>query len=61
MSTSEETELWNTSKFIFDTSALLQFYYYSESAKKSIFDTTFEKLESRLWIPYHVAQKSMNL
>jgi len=52
---SEEIELWKNSTFVFDTSALLQFYYYSDKAKKNIFDTTFETLSGRLWIPFHVA------
>jgi DNA-binding CsgD family transcriptional regulator len=51
---SREVELWKNSIFVFDTSALLQFYYYSDSAKNNIFDTTFEALKGRLWIPFHV-------
>ena len=57
MSETQETELWKSASFIFDTSALLHFYYYSESAKKSIFNTTFEKLKGRLWLPFHVAHE----
>jgi hypothetical protein len=47
-------ELWKNSIFVFDTSALLQFYYYSDNAKKNIFETTFEALKGRLWVPFHV-------
>lgn len=55
MTDGQEIELWKNSILVFDTSALLQFYYYSDSAKTSIFETTFEALKGRLWIPYHVA------
>lgn len=50
-----EKELWKNSILAFDTSALLQFYYYSDNAKISIFETTFDALQGRLWIPFHVA------
>ncbi len=51
---SQEAELWKNSVFVFDTSALLQFYYYSDNAKKNIFETIFKTLKGRLWIPFHV-------
>ena len=50
----KEADLWKESIFVFDTSALLQFYYYSDKAKKNIFETTFETLKGRLWIPHQV-------
>lgn len=54
LSDTQEAELWKSSTFVFDTSALLQFYYYSNNAKESIFKTLFEILEGRLWVPYNV-------
>ncbi len=50
----QEADLWKNSIFVFDTSALLQFYYYSDNAKKNIFETIFKTLKGRLWIPFHV-------
>lgn len=50
----KEKEIWNNAIFVFDSSALLNFYEYSEETRKNIFDTTFKVLKDRLWIPFHV-------
>lgn len=39
---------------IFDTSALLDLYYYSDQTRKEIFDKVFVFLKNRLWIPAQV-------
>lgn len=54
LSEDRENKLWKTCIFIFDTSALLNFYYYSSKAQKGIFTEIFEKIQDRLWIPQHV-------
>ena len=44
-------------------SALLEFYYYSDNAKRNIFDAISKTLKGRLWIPSHAAyeyQKNRN-
>lgn len=51
---SQEKELWANCIFVFDSSALLNFYEYSETTRKDIFKTTFKVLENRLWIPSYV-------
>lgn len=45
-----EKQLWEQALFVFDSSALLNFYEYSEKTRQEIFNTTFEKLNGRLWI-----------
>ncbi|WP_071187793.1 PIN-like domain-containing protein [Trichormus sp. NMC-1] len=49
-----EKRLWQDCIFVFDTSALLEFYLYSDQVKESIFQTIFPKLINRLWIPQQV-------
>lgn len=50
----KEKNLWNDSIVVFDTSALIDFYYYPKETRQEIFDKIFLKLKNRLWIPYHV-------
>ena len=50
----DETILWNQGIFVFETSALLNFYEYSSKTQNIIFEQVFKKLEQRLWIPSHV-------
>ncbi|KMP78184.1 hypothetical protein TU62_01975 [Bacillus cereus] len=50
----KEDHLWKNGIFIFDTSALLEFYYFPKKSQQNIFNSTFEKLVNRLWIPNHV-------
>ena len=45
-----EKELWDEGIFVFDSSALLNFYEYSESSRKEIYRTIFKKIKERLWI-----------
>ena len=39
---------------VFDTSALLDLYYFSESSQSYIINTIFPKLQGRLWLPSQV-------
>lgn len=50
----KEKELWENSLIIFDTSALIDFYYYPKETREDIFSKIFPKLAGRLWIPNHV-------
>tara|TARA_R110000744_G_scaffold345783_1_gene451215 strand:- start:2092 stop:3360 length:1269 start_codon:yes stop_codon:yes gene_type:complete len=54
LSADKEKELWKDSIVIFDTSALIDFYYYPKETRQEIFEKIFLKLKDRLWIPYHV-------
>lgn len=46
----DENKLWQEALFIFDSSALLNFYEYSEKTRQEIFSSAFEKLSGKLWI-----------
>lgn len=46
--------LWSESIFVFDTSALLYFYYFSKTSRTEIFDKTLHPLKEKVWIPQHV-------
>jgi hypothetical protein len=54
LSPKKEKKLWKESIIIFDTSALIDFYFYHKETRKEIFEKIFPKLENRLWIPNHV-------
>ena len=54
LSTEKEKALWNDSIVVFDTSALIDFYYYPKETRQEIYDKIFLKLKNRLWIPNHV-------
>jgi len=47
-------ELWEDCIIVFDTSALLELYYYSPSLIKKVFDRVFPFFKDRLWLPKHV-------
>lgn len=47
-------KLFDDALIVFDTSALLDLYYYSEKTQDSIFNTVFEYFKERLWIPERV-------
>lgn len=47
--------LVSTAMIVFDTSALLDLYYYSDSTRQTIISDVFAKLNGRLWIPAQVA------
>jgi hypothetical protein len=49
-----EINLWKDCIFIFDSSALLDLYYYPEITRKDIYEQIFETQQSRIWIPNHV-------
>lgn len=49
-----ENKLWSDCIFVFDTSALLAFYYYPDETRKDIFEQIFEAQKTKLWIPNHV-------
>jgi len=53
---SKEARLWKDAIIVFDTSALLDFYYYPKEIQKDIFEKIFKdrKVAGRLWIPFHV-------
>ena len=50
-----EKELLRNAIIVFDTSALLDLYYYSENTRHKLFENVFEKIKDRLWIPAQVA------
>ncbi|WP_066423868.1 PIN-like domain-containing protein [Anabaena sp. 4-3] len=54
LSPERENKLWQDCIFVFDTSALLEFYFYSEREWDSIAESIFSKLIGRLWIPQQV-------
>ena len=49
----EFQNLWKNSLFIFDTNVLLNLYRYQSSTRDALFQV-MERLEDRVWIPYHV-------
>lgn len=53
LSPSDFDELWKNATFIFDTNVLLNLYRYQESTRESLL-SIIEKLNDRVWIPYHV-------
>ena len=48
-----EKDLWEKAVFAFDTSSILEMYYYSEQSRQQIFNTLFPALKDRLWIADH--------
>lgn len=50
----KETRLWENAIFIFDSSALLDFYGIPQKTRENIYNQTFDRLNERLWIPSHV-------
>lgn len=50
----KERELWEDAIIVFDTSALIDFYYYPKETRLEVFDKIFSRLKKRLWVPYHV-------
>lgn len=49
-----EKRIWQNSIFVFDTSALLDFYFYPKETRDQIFSQLFKTLEGKFWIPAHV-------
>ncbi|WP_223599779.1 PIN-like domain-containing protein [Chryseobacterium sp. GVT01B] len=54
MSDHKEETLWKNSIFVFDSSALLDFYFLPKSKRSEIFTDVLEKIKNRLWIPSQV-------
>lgn len=54
ISSRDEKKLFKEAIVVYDTSALLDFYGYSEKAKNEIFELVFSKLDGRLWMPAQV-------
>lgn len=49
-----EKALWNNAVFIFDSSALLDFYFLPEKTRSKVFKLFATDLNNRLWIPSQV-------
>lgn len=56
----KEKRLWKESIFVFDTSALIDFYYYPKETRSEIYEKVFKTLKGRLWIPHHVQFEYLN-
>ena len=54
ISDEKETNLWKDSIFIFDSSALLDFYFLPKPTREKIYNEIFKELKGRLWLPFHV-------
>lgn len=50
----KHARLWKNAIVVFDTSSLLDMYFYSNKTKQVVIDEIFKKLKERLWIPYQV-------
>lgn len=53
-------DLFSNGIFVFDTSALLNIYSYSEKMKKVLFGKIFKKLEDNLWMPHQTSYEFNN-
>jgi hypothetical protein len=54
MSSDKEKRLWETAIFVFDSSAILDFYFLPNQTRDKIYIEVFKALPQRLWIPSHV-------
>ncbi|WP_127132984.1 PIN-like domain-containing protein [Pseudoflavitalea rhizosphaerae] len=45
-----EKEIWKKAIFVFDSSAILNFYELSDSNRTDVYDNIFSKLKDKLWI-----------
>ena len=54
MNPEKEKKLWEESVFVFDSSAILDFYFLPKNTRGKIYDEIFKALTARLWIPFHV-------
>lgn len=50
----QESKLWNDAIFVFDSSALLDFYFLPIKTRIKVWKLFSVKLKNRLWIPSHV-------
>ena len=55
----KEKRLWKNAIFIFDTSALLDFYAIPKQTRDTIYKT-FQSLNDRLWLPAQVIYEYLN-
>lgn len=54
MTAEREKELWENAVFIFDSSALLDFYFLPAKTRSKVYELFSTILKDRLWIPSHV-------
>lgn len=54
LSNDRESALWNDCIFVFDSSALLDFYFMPQKAREEVFKTVLQPKPDRFWIPAHV-------
>lgn len=54
ISKEKEAEYWKSAIFVFDASALIDFYFIPVESRGKIYSEIFGKLKERLWIPFHV-------
>ncbi len=52
----EKKQLWKTATFVFDTNVFLNLYRYSTKTREQLIEA-FEKLDTRIWMPYQVAKE----
>ncbi len=50
----KEDRLWEDAIIVFDTSALIDFYYYPNTTRNEIFEKIFTPFAKRFWIPFQV-------
>ncbi len=58
LSDAEKKALWDNATFVFDTNVFLNLYRYSKKTRDALLDA-MKQLESRIWMPYHVAFEFM--
>lgn len=46
----KENEIWKKAIFVFDTSAILNFYELTDTNRKDVYENIFSKLQGKLWI-----------
>lgn len=54
MDKEKEQRMWKDGILVFDTCALLEFYYFTTKSQEEIFNNVFRHIKGRLWIPGHV-------
>ncbi|HIC8645975.1 PIN-like domain-containing protein [Elizabethkingia meningoseptica] len=54
LSKEREQKLWEDCIFIFDSSALLDLYYYPEETRDEIYSDVFKKIKDRIWLANHI-------
>lgn len=54
MTEDKEAVLWENAIIVFDSCAILDFYYIPKDIRKEIYKDIFKRLKNRLWIPFHV-------